>query len=45
MNQLVQEPALRERFGYQARLRARRFTPAAIVPQFVSLYQRAVSQA
>jgi glycosyltransferase involved in cell wall biosynthesis len=45
MNQLIQEPALRERFGYQARLRARRFTPAAIVPQFVSLYQRAVSQA
>jgi hypothetical protein len=35
---------LRERFGRQAGLRARRFTPELIVPEFVSLYQKVLSR-
>ena len=44
MNRLIREPALRELFGRQARVRAQRFTPAVIVPQFVSLYHKVVSR-
>jgi glycosyltransferase involved in cell wall biosynthesis len=44
MNRLIDEPELRERFGRQAGLRARRFTPELIVPEFVSLYQKVLSR-
>lgn len=43
MNRLIQQPALRERMGHQARLGARRFAPAFIVPQFISLYQKVIA--
>ena len=44
MNRLICEPSLREAMGRRARRRAQRFLPAAIVPQFISLYERVVSQ-
>lgn len=42
MERLIHEPDLRERLGRQARVRAQRFTPEVIVPQFIALYQSLV---
>ena len=44
MKRLIAEPDLRERLGGQARVRARRFTPEVIVPQFIALYQSLVDK-
>lgn len=45
MRRLIDDPALRNRLGAAAGVRARDFTAAAVVPQFERLYRRAVGAA
>ncbi len=42
MRRLLDDPALRERMGAAARERVRRFSPAAVVPQFEAAYELAL---
>ena len=45
MRTLIEDAALRERLGAQARRRSERFAAAAVVPRFEAVYERLVAQA
>jgi glycogen(starch) synthase len=44
MQRVIDDPALRERLGANARLRAARFAPATIVPLLESAYDHVVAE-
>ncbi len=45
MRTLIEDAALRERLGAEARRRSERFAAAAVVPRFEAVYERLVAQA
>ena len=44
MRTLIENPALRERLGNEARARAGEFTAEVVVPRYERLYEHAVSR-